>query len=90
MIWKRVGRKLRGEVQVDLLPWQMHEAYLQELEDPRGATLTTSCSGPTQDPPSPLPLSCRPKAKELPRFQATSPQTSLSSLSFYYLRPIEP
>lgn len=35
MIWKRVGRKMRGEVQVDLLPWQMHEAYLPRARGPR-------------------------------------------------------
>lgn len=73
MIWKRVGRKLRGEVQVDLVPWQMHEAYLQELEDPRGATLTTSCSGPTQDLPFPIATLLQAKSQRADQIPGNQP-----------------
>lgn len=71
MIWKRVGRKLRGEVQVDLVPWQMHEAYLQELE--RGNPDDQLQWANSMNAPSLLPLSCRPKGQRAAQIPGNQP-----------------
>lgn len=82
MIWKRVGRKMRGEVQVDLLPWQMHEAYLQELEE--GQPLRPAAVGLLNEH-----LPSLQSQKSCPDSRQPAPQTSLSSPSFCYIWSIE-